>query len=143
MQISHKGVVSNADNLQKIKVIVTKTAACEHCLIKNSCQISSHKQNIEIEGVPQNSFTEYKKGEEVNVLIEFKHTFKALFFMYILPFLLLMLGLLLFSLLIFSEILIVAVALLILLLYYLILFIFRGKLGRGIHFIVTKIAEEK
>jgi len=133
--IEHKGIVKNITD-KSLKVSIISTAACISCSAKGICNASDLEEK-EIEIKQYNG--EYKEGEEVKVFYKQVLGFRALFLGYILPFLLIFVGLIISLLITKHEGLSGLLALSTLIPYYIILYLRKDKINDKFSFSIKKI----
>lgn len=120
--ITHQGIVSNILN-STITVALKGDVHCEGCKAKAACGVSeSNSKEIEV----FNSNTSLNLNEEVTVFLQKSTGFKAVFWAYMCPFLILIFILLIASSL-FKEWLAGLLALASLIPYYLILYFLKNS----------------
>lgn len=80
--VSHSGIVKeiNEDN---IEVMIVSESACASCKSKKVCSISEMKEKIIS---VKSSYSRFKVGDRVNVLMEEKIGIYAILFAYVFPF---------------------------------------------------------
>lgn len=133
--IEHKGRIRSIDG-NSIKVDCFTSSACSNCHAKSVCT-SPDMENKEIEVVDNPG--KYQEGEEVKVLLRQGLGFKALFFGYVLPFLVLLIALFTFSELFNNEVVVGVLSLAILIPYYLAIYYRREYFQNSINFELRKI----
>lgn len=129
-EISHKGVVKKLSDKSIIVGIITESA-CSACHAKGVCSAADMKdKEIEI-----NHFTDtFRIGQMVEVVGKTSQGFKALFYGYVFPFILVMVVLITLTSLQFSEGLSGIVSLSVLLPYYFVLYLTRNKIRKSFEF---------
>ncbi len=134
-KIEHKGIVQKVSE-EKITVGIISESACASCHAKGACTVAD-VQDKEIEIV---RFTgTYQVGQQVVVTGQSSQGFKALFFGYVLPFLIVLITLFSLSALTHSEGLSGLIALGTLIPYYFALFLFRNRLKKILEFEIKPI----
>ncbi len=128
--IKHKGFVKETTNNSLIVSIVNQSA-CSSCHANGACSVADFQEK-EIEIPCLNP--KYTPGQEVTVLFRESAGFKALFYGYVLPFLLVMLVLILIFESSGNEALAGLIALGILIPYYITLYFFRHYLKKVFKF---------
>ncbi|MDG1728277.1 MAG: SoxR reducing system RseC family protein [Algibacter sp.] len=131
---THSGIISKITG-NSVIVSLEQNIHCDSCRAKAACGISeSTTKDVEI----MNSDTSFKINEQVNVVLKRSLGFKAVFWAYIFPFILMF-----FTLIITSgflkEWLSGTLSLLILLPYYLLLYYFKSTLKSAFNMSVLKI----
>lgn len=118
----------------KLIVVIVNASACSACHAKGACLASDMKEKeIEI-----NHFSgEYHIGQHVNIVGHTSQGYKAAFYGYLLPSLLVFITLLLGVSLSQSEALAGILSLAILIPYFTILYFFRNKLKRTFEFEIS------
>lgn len=134
----HRGTVAEIrENLIKIKMQVTE--ACGACKAKNICgSTSAQERELEIHTHTQ----QFTVGEEVNVVINIATGFKAIFFSYIIPTLLLLGTLFTIMAITHKEGLSALIALLILATYFFILYLQKDRIINSLSIQVRKIGNQ-
>ena len=128
--IKHKAYVKNISP-DGLWVSIVNESACASCHVKGACTVSDYQEkDIEITSYSKT----YQIGQEVTVLFKESNGFKALFFGYILP-LVVLLSTLIVSLIVSeNEALSGILSLLILIPYYTTLYFFRAHLKKIFNF---------
>lgn len=128
--IAKTGVVQGIEG-QKVFVKVVSVSACASCHAKGACTASDTSERIiEAEIEPGTSL---KPGQMVSVQADVKAGNAALFFGYILPFLLVFATLIIAASLA-SEVLAGLISLVVLLPYYAVLYLLRDRMGKRFKF---------
>lgn len=126
----HAGVVQEVSE-NKITVIIVNASACSSCHAQGACLVSDLKEKeIEI----HHFSGEYHPGQQVNIVGRTSQGYKAAFYGYILPFILVFATLLLSISLTSGEGLAGILSLAILIPYYAALYFFRNKLKSSFEF---------
>ena len=134
-QVVHDGVVQQVSD-DKITVVIINASACSSCHAKGACLASDMKEK-EIEIVRFSG--EYQVGQHVNIVGRSSQGIKAVFYGYLLPFLL-VLATLLFSISFTkSEGMAGLISLAVLIPYYGALYFFRNNLKRSFEFEISAI----
>jgi sigma-E factor negative regulatory protein RseC len=128
--IKHSGFVKEVKGTSVIVNIVNQSA-CSSCHAKGACSVSDF-QDKEIEIVNANGA--YRTGEEVTVVFKESQGFAALFYGYILPFLLVLFTLIIAVSVSKNELIGGLLALAILIPYYTTLYFFRHLLKKVFKF---------
>lgn len=129
-EITHKGIIKKLSD-KKIIVGIVNESACASCHAKGTCTAADMKdKEIEI----AHFSGDFHAGQYVQVIGKTSQGFKALFYGYLLPFVLLMTVLIVASAVTGHEGLSGLLALSALLPYYLVLYLFRNKLKRSFEF---------
>lgn len=133
--IEHKGFIQSIEN-GLIKVSILAQSACASCHAKGGCSVSDI-QDKTID-VYENSHN-YKVGESVNVVLEQKLGFKALFLGYILPFIIVLISLIILTITTKNEAIAGLVSLGLLIPYYIGLNTQKEKLKKSFSFKIEKL----
>lgn len=120
-----------------ITVTITSSSACSACHAKGACTVADIQEK-EIE-IPQIK-SHYAPGQEVTVLFQESAGFKALFYGYLLPLLLVFSVLIVIFSVTNHEILSGLLSLGILVPYYITIYFFRDKLKKVFKFEVEEIS---
>ncbi len=133
--VLHAGVVQEVSK-DKLTVVIVNASACSACHAKGACLASDMKEK-EIEIF---RFTgEYHIGQHVNVIGKTTQGYKAAFYGYLLPFLLVFITLILVVVLTKNDGLAGILSLAILVPYFLTLYLFRNKLKSTFDFEISAI----
>ena len=132
--IRHKGFVKSiSDNLLIVNII--NESACSSCHAKGACSVSDYQdKEIEITNFNKN----YKPGQEVTVVFQQSLGFTAVFWAYILPFILVLTTLITAISITNNELAGGLLSLLILIPYYITLYFFRHLLKKVFKFEVEE-----
>ncbi len=133
--IKHKGFVKSVAN-NSLTVSIVNQSACSSCHANGACSVADFQEK-EIE-IPYWTL-KYSPGQEVTVLFRESAGFKALFYGYILPFILVMFTLILIFEVTGNEALAGLLALGILIPYYITLYFFRHYLKKVFKFELEEI----
>ena len=117
-------------------VNIVNQSACSSCHANGACSVSDF-QDKEIEVTNFNN--NYKLGEQVTILFKESKGFTALFYGYVLPFILMLVTLIVSDSIFDNELLSGLLALAILIPYYITLYIFRHLLKKVFNFEVEEI----
>ncbi|MFO8234190.1 MAG: SoxR reducing system RseC family protein [Bacteroidales bacterium] len=134
--IEHKGKIEDIEG-NSIKVRFTSISACAACHAKGICS-ASDMESKEVEVFDDSG--KFESGEEVNVVLQQSLGFRALFYGYVLPFLLVLVTLIIFSLMVDNEATAGIGALGILLPYYLVLYRYKDRLKKVFSFTIQKMS---
>ncbi|HZL08950.1 MAG TPA: SoxR reducing system RseC family protein [Prolixibacteraceae bacterium] len=129
-KVLHAAVIHEV-SANKLTVIVVSASACSSCHAKGGC-LASDMEEKEIEITHFSG--EYKPGQQVNIVGHTSQGYKAAFYGYLLPFLLVLITLLLGTSITKSDGLAGILSLAILIPYYLALYFFRNKIKRSFEF---------
>lgn len=131
--VSHEGIVERiAGDIVYVSII--SKSACSACHSKSMCSVSEmSEKTIEVTNKGNNTFN---MGQKVNVSLTKKNGNLAVFFGYLLPFLLLIATLLISSTF-FSELFSGLLSIGILLPYYAVLYMFRKQLAGRFEFRIS------
>ena len=134
--IEHKGRIDSIEG-NWIKVHFVTMSACSNCHARSVCT-ATDMENKEVEVFDYSG--RFQEGEEVRVLLKQSLGFKALFYGYVLPFLLLIVTLFSFSAIFKNEVAAGLSSLGILVPYYLIIYYKRNYFQRSFTFNLQKIS---
>ena len=132
-KVLHVGVIQEVSE-NKITVAIINASACAACHANGACLASDMKEK-EIEIVRFSG--EYHIGQHVNIVGQASQGYKAAFYGYVLPFILVFITLILTISLTQSEGLGGLLSLAILIPYYAALYFFRNKLKRSFEFEIS------
>ena len=133
-EIRHKAFVKEVGQ-SSMTVTVVNESACSSCHVKGACTMSEFQEKeIEISHFNRN----YSPGEEVTVIFQESQGFKALFYGYVLPFLIVVLTLIVTFSVTNNEVISGLLALGVLIPYYITLFFFRHFLKKVFKFEVEE-----
>jgi sigma-E factor negative regulatory protein RseC len=133
--VLHEGIIQEISE-NKIIVSIINASACSSCHAKGACLASDMKEKeIEI----RHFSGDYSPGQRVNVVGKTQQGTKAVFYGYLLPFLLVFVTLILSISLTNNEALSGLLSLAILLPYYGALYLFRNKIKRSFEFEIAAI----
>jgi len=133
--IEHQGIIKEIDGAN-IKVALVVSSACSKCHARSACNPSDHAIKIIDTYVDNSSF---KVGETVKVILSLGDASLAVFYGYILPFLLIFLTLIVSIYITKNELKAGILALSTLAPYYLALYCSRKNFKKKISFQVQKI----
>lgn len=132
--IKHKAFVKEVDG-NSMTVTIVNESACSSCHAQGACTMSEFQEKeIEISHFNR----QYSPGEEVTVIFQETQGFKALFYGYVLPFLMVMITLIVMFSLSNNEMASGLLALGILIPYYTTLYYFRHHLNKVFKFEVEE-----
>lgn len=134
--IDHQGRVIEA-NASYISVEILNKSACASCHAKGACSLGDIKAKI-VE-VQNNGLNIFEIGEIVNVKLKRTLGYKALWFSYLIPLIILMVLLLSLQAVGVSEPIIGLSIIGAISLYYLIIWLLRDRLKREFTFVVEKL----
>lgn len=134
--IKHKAFVKEVTDTTLIVTIVNQSA-CSACHAKGACTVADFQEKeIEI-----NSFSKsYNPGDEITVLFQESQGFTALFYGYILPFILVLVTLIIATAFSGNELVSGLLSLAILIPYYITLHFFRHLLKKVFKFEVEEMS---
>lgn len=133
-KVKHLGVVSEVTE-GLVRVRIDSQAACGYCKARSSCSLSEGGEKIIDVHNPGKGFS---RGEEVEVLLNEKLGFRALFFGYLLPFMIVVTALVIITTVTGNEAAGGIGSLLFLLPYYATLYFFRDRLKKTFFFTINK-----
>ncbi len=129
-EISHTGIIKTLSD-KRIIVGIINESACASCHAKGACSAADMKdKEVEIEHFEG----EFHVGQHVRVIGKTSQGFKALFYGYLLPFILLMITLIISLNITQNEGISGLLSLAVLIPYYIILYLFRHKMKRSFEF---------
>lgn len=134
-KIEHKGIIQSISEGKIIVGIITESA-CASCHAKGACTVADI-QDKEVEIVRYSG--NYHVGQHVVIVGQSAQGFKALFFGYVLPFIIVLFTLFLLNAITQNEGLSGLLSLAVLIPYYFILFLFRNKLKKILEFEIKSI----
>lgn len=132
--VEHRGIVDHCDK-DSVHVKILSQSACASCKLNGVCGMDTKAKVIEVDNC---SASEFSSGDEVNVGISEKLGYKALFFGYLLPFIIVLIVLLVSMGISGNEGLSGVLALSSLLPYYITLSLLRDKLKKSFRFSINK-----
>jgi len=134
-EISHRGTVKEILE-DRLVIDITSDSACMSCCERKACHLAEMK-------VKEIVISDYEgtlhEGQEVNVLINTSHGFKAVFFCYLFPLLFVLITMFVSSRLTGNDAITGIFSLLVLVPYYLILYRFRERLKRSVEFKIEPV----
>ncbi|MEZ5083369.1 MAG: SoxR reducing system RseC family protein [Bacteroidales bacterium] len=133
--IKHDGIVTRSDD-RFVYVSIVAQSACSACSVKGACNVSDLKNEI-IE-VEKQQGIEYNQGERVQLFMEKSLGTKAVFFGYLLPFILVLISLIIAFSITSNQGLAGLVSLGILIPYYLILYAKRNYMKKAFVFRISE-----
>ncbi len=134
-EITHKGIIKKLSE-NKIIVGIINESACVSCHAKGACSASDMKdKEVEI----RHFAGDYSIGQQVTIVGRKSQGFKALFFGYLLPFILLMTVLIIATSINISEGTSGLLAIGILVPYYLVLYFMRNRMSKSFEFEIKPI----
>lgn len=133
--IKHLGVVDEVTE-RTISIRITSTSACDACGARQACSMAD--QVDKLLRIP-NTGIAVVKGETVNVVMEASAGYWSVFLAYVIPILLLVLGIALFTLLSLADVAAVLLSLALVAAYYAILFWLRKPLERKFAMRIEKL----
>ena len=130
------GIITHPAKVTKVtgatvEVKILAESACASCRVRNKCGMGESRET------PEAPF--FEEGEAVEVHTDQVMGLKAVFFAYMLPFLLVLTALLILLQTGSREVVAGTVSLCILGIYYLVLYLFRSKLSKEIVFKIKKL----
>lgn len=135
-EIVHKGKIIKIEK-DKATVAVNRGEMCNHCLAKASCRLLS--ENIQLITATINSDDSFEIGEEVMISTAGQTGWKAIFWCYILPLVILLLAVLGGNIAKLSENKTAVISILAVLIYFLGLWKFSKKIEQKVIFEIEKI----
>jgi len=134
--ISHTGTIKSINNQDLIVKIISETA-CSSCHAKGACSSAEQaEKEIEI----RHSEGNFTVGEQVLVVTSDNQGYRALFYAYILPLILLVSSLIILVPIFNNEAKAALISILCLIPYYLLLWLLRSRIRDSFHFTVQKFS---
>lgn len=133
--IDHIGVIQGIDG-SHIDVCITSFSACASCHAKGACSASDSSEKVISVFMSDHS---HVVGETVKVVMKQSLGFRALFWGYLLPFILVLTVLIVLTAVKVEEGKAGLASLAILPVYYLLLYLFRGRVTRQFNFEIQPI----
>ncbi len=134
-EISHKGIIKELSD-KRIIVGIINESACASCHAKGACTVADMEdKDIEIHHFEG----DFRVGQQVDVVGKTSQGFKALFYGYLFPFILLMIVLIISITITGNEGLSGLLALGITIPYYFIIYLFRDKLKGNFEFEIKAV----
>ncbi|MBV5312712.1 MAG: SoxR reducing system RseC family protein [Prolixibacteraceae bacterium] len=134
-KVLHTGIIQ-AVSEDKLTVTIVSASACSSCHAKGACLASDMKEK-EIDIYRFDG--KYQQGQHVNIVGQTSQGYKAAFYGYVLPFLLVFATLLITISITHSDGLSGLLSLAILIPYYAVLYFFRNNLKRSFEFEISAI----
>lgn len=132
--VEHGGIVENITD-DVVRVGFLSHSSCASCHAKGACSLS----DVENKYVEVKNTNDYKVGEDVTIMLEQTMGFKALWYGYMIPLLILVLGVIVVSAITGRDGLAGLIALGLLFPYYFGLYLFRSALKNKFEFRLKKI----
>ncbi|GAB4300589.1 MAG: hypothetical protein Kow0068_23820 [Marinilabiliales bacterium] len=133
-EITHAGIIKGIEK-NKVLVAIQAESACVSCQAKEICGTDSGNEKVvEVESEDKT----YKIGDKVIISLKEKLGFTALFYAYVLPFIILIISLIISLQTISSEGISAVISLVLVIVYYFILYMFKDKLKKKFHFKITE-----
>ncbi|MFA5087522.1 MAG: SoxR reducing system RseC family protein [Candidatus Omnitrophota bacterium] len=132
--IEHQGIVSEV-TADVVRVEIARNSACSSCQVKGVCSLSETERKIVAIDAPR---IPCSVGDPVKVVMEESQGMRALFWGYILPFLIVISTLALVSLFIHQEVIAGALSVCALGFYYGILYLLRDRMKRSFVFRIER-----
>lgn len=133
--IEHKGIVTEIEG-NMAKVTILAESACSSCHAKGACGASEMQDKI-VEVNTQNTL--YSIGERVNVVLKKSEGYRALFYGYVFPFIILFLTLIITQNLFGKELIAGLFSIGILVPYYFVLYLLKDKMKQSFRFVLQKL----
>jgi sigma-E factor negative regulatory protein RseC len=130
-QICHNGVIQNIDE-KYIYVMIVAKSACSACHSQAMCSMTEMKEKI-IE-INKEAYSNYKIGDQVEIIMNQSMGTKAVFLGYFLPFIFMMITMLTTFSISKNEALTALFTIMILAIYYLLLFVFKKQISNTFSF---------
>ncbi len=135
--VYHDGTVVSCEG-EKIRVSIISKSACADCHAKGACSAADMEEKFIDTILPPHSNEQYNIGDSVTVIMEQKLGRIALFFGFLMPFLVMVTVLFTLSSLGHNEARAGLLALASLVPYYLLLFLFRDRVEKDFVFTLKK-----
>lgn len=137
-EIKHKGeIIEIIDGHVMVRIV--QTSACASCKIAGHCNASEMKEKIVDVAMPTSGIGMHV-GDQVVVTTSSRAVNKALLYAFILPFAVLMVSLFGMISIGLDDIMAAVSSLVAVLAYYFVLYLFKGKVSRGVEFAIESIA---
>lgn len=139
-RIKHKGIVQNIEK-GYVFVRIVQASACSSCEVKSVCNSSEQKEKtVKV----KSSRKDLNPGDEVVVTASKVVGYRAVFFAYLLPLIILLISLILCSEIFFPgrDAVVALVSLSIIALYYICLMFVRKYLDKSLVFVIEDNSEE-
>lgn len=134
-KVLHEGIIQEV-SANKLTVSIISASACSSCHAKGACLASDMKEKeIDINHFSGN----YYPGQHVNIVGRTSQGYKAAFYGYMIPFILVFSTLMISISFTNNEVFSGLLSLLILIPYYTVLYIFRNKIKNSFEFEVASI----
>ena len=137
--ITHNGTVIFCDG-RRIQVKITVGDACAHCAGQAGCKLMNATERVVEAGLERNA-PSFSVGEQVLVRMRAGNGFKAVFYAYLLPVIMLMSCVIIMFSLHCDEGATALAAIGAVVLYYLLFYLFRRRINRKFSFKIEKLAE--
>ena len=132
-EIRHSGrILEITPDFTTVQIIVS--SACSSCHAKGLCGMSEEEEKVIM--VPTDPYSEYKVGDEVQVMTKMTMGLKAVWISYVIPLAVLMILILSLSSVIGNELLLGLVAIAGVAFYYFVIWLFRDKLSNEFVFYI-------
>lgn len=135
------GIVSKIEN-KRITIQLLTSEACGTCKIKSFCIQENDNVDFDINNISENHSESFKPGDIVKLIINKKYAYKAVFYIYFIPSLLIIFLLIILSKKI-NELIAGFSVLLLVLLYYSFLGIFNKKINNNIKVTIKKLSNNE
>lgn len=130
-EVSHKGIVKSVTP-ELTTVEILSLSACAECHAKGMCGIADSE--IKEISVPTDPYSDYKPGDEVEVMLKKSMGLKAVWISYVVPLLILMILILTLSAVNVKEIYAGLVSIAAVAVYYLVIYLLRNRLAKDFVF---------
>ncbi len=134
-KVLHSGIIQEVSE-NKLIVAIISASACSSCHAKGAC-LASEMQEKEIEIYRFSG--EFQPGQSVNIVGKTSQGYRAMFYGYVLPFILVIVSLILALSITKSDGIAGLLSLAVLIPYYVVLYFFRNKLKRSFEFEISAI----
>jgi sigma-E factor negative regulatory protein RseC len=133
-EIRHSGkILEITPDFTTVQIIVS--SACSSCHAKAMCGMSEDEEKVIM--VPTDPYSEYKVGDEVQVMTKMTMGLKAVWISYVIPLVILMILILSLSSVIGNELVVGLASIAGVALYYFFIWLFRDKLSNEFVFYIA------
>ena len=133
-EIRHSGkILEITPDFTTVQIIVS--SACSSCHAKAMCGMSEDEEKVIM--VPTDPYSEYKAGDEVQVMTKMTMGLKAVWISYVIPLVILMILILSLSSVIGNELVVGLASIAGVALYYFFIWLFRDKLSNEFVFYIA------
>ncbi len=133
--IEHNGKIVNVVDGGLAQVVIDAKSACAGCHAKSACGLADLKKKVIDVNVGDG---DYKKGDEVTVVLKQKMGFVAVFYAYVLPLILIVLSLAMSNIFSKGDVFAGMLAIVVFIVYYILLYLCRNRLSKYFVFELKK-----